>query len=344
MLTDGTSRMDAECKLTALSSALEQPLGLEDMHHGTADGNANDAPPAKRARSSPSPSSSASRVPLPLLPRDGKLLVLDVEGCMTDQDYARRCHDTYIRKHLADYLTPMPEKDLLRMIRRMERQMPPNVWDEMQSELQRLRGMYGFGPGGSDAVLVVQMCARFLHQHDVRTEELLSIEGQVWKAGRRRSSMSPNSNTPEGGLEGHIYPDFIPLLRICRTMGIPVCLFAEPSVAEQVHMIRLSSQGDLASLISGYFDTADSTEEEHNASVGAKTEPNGYLEIAQRMNANIKDVVVLSVDEKGLEAARAAGAHAVLRIRPAYWSNAKDADGSFPACCSMMQLFDSESR
>ena len=222
--------------------------------------------------------------------------------------------------------------------------MPPNVWDEMQSELQRLRGMYGFGPGGSDAVLVVQMCARFLHQHDVRTEELLSIEGQVWKAGRRRSSMSPNSNTPEGGLEGHIYPDFIPLLRICRTMGIPVCLFAEPSVAEQVHMIRLSSQGDLASLISGYFDTADSTEEEHNASVGAKTEPNGYLEIAQRMNANIKDVVVLSVDEKGLEAARAAGAHAVLRIRPAYWSNAKDADGSFPACCSMMQLFDSESR
>ena len=183
-------------------------MGLEDMHHGTADGNANDAPPAKRARSSPSPSPSpsASRVPLPNLPRDGKLLVLDIEGCMTDQDYARRCHETYIRKNMSDYLTPMPEKDLLRMIRRMERQMPPNVWDEMQSELQRLRGMYGFGPGGSDAVLVVQMCARFLHQHDVRTEELLSIEGQVWKAGRRRSSMSPNSNTPEGDWRGTSIP------------------------------------------------------------------------------------------------------------------------------------------
>ena len=262
---------------------------------------------------------------------------------MTDQDYARRCHDTYIRKNMSDYLTPMPEKDLLRMIRRMERQMPPNVWDEMQSELQRLRGMYGFGPGGSDAVLAVQLCVRFLHQHDVRTEELLSIEGQVWKAGRRRSVMSPNNNTPEGGLEGHIYPDFIPLLRICRTMGIPICLYAEPSVTEQMQMIRLSSQGDLASLISGYFDTADAAEG-HNASVGAKTEPTSYLKIAQQMNANIKDVVVLSVDGKELEAARAAGAHAVLRIRPAYWSNAKDADGSFPACCSMMQLFDSESR
>ena len=329
-----TSRMDA----AALSSALEQPTG----HNGTIVGNAGEAPPAKRARTSP----SASRAPLPLpkLPRDGKLLVLDIDGCMTDQDYARRCHATYIRKHMEDYLVPMPEKDLLRMIRRMERQMPPHVWDEIQSEMQRLRGMCGFGPGGSDAVLVVQTCVRYLHQHGIRTEELLSIEGQVWKAGRRRSSTSPNNNTEEGGLEGHIYPDFIPLLRICRTMGIPVCLYAEPSVTEQMQMIRLSSQGDLGSYISGYFDTAATTTDGHNASVGPKTEPNSYLKIAKQMNADIKDVVVLSVDENELEAARAAGAHAVLRLRPADWSNMKGADGTFPACCSMMQLFESESR
>ena len=329
-----TSRMDA------LSSALEQPMGLEDMHNGTIERAASDAPPAKRARSSPS-----RAAPLPKLPRDGKLLVLDIDGCMTDQDYARRCHATYIRKHMEDYLVPMPEKDLLRMIRRMERQMPPHVWDEIQSEMQRLRGMCGFGPGGSDAVLVVQTCVRYLHQHGIRTEELLSIEGAVWKAGRRRSSTSPNNiNTEMGGLEGHIYPDFIPLLRICRTMGISVCLYAESSVMEQMQMMRLSSQGDLGSFISGYFDTAATTTDGHNASVGSKTEPNSYLAIAQRMNTDIKDLVVLSVNEKELKAAKAAGAHAILRLRPADWSNVKDTNGSFPACCSMMQLFGSESR
>ena len=76
-----------------------------------------------------------------------------------------------------------------------------------------------------------------------------------------------------------------------------------------------------------------------NASVGPKTDPKSYHSIAERMNVDVKEMVVLGVNEKELEAARDAGAHAVLRRRPADWSNAANSDGRFPVCSSMMELF-----
>ena len=108
-------------------------------------------------------------------------------------------------------------------------------------------------------------------------------------------------------------------------------------------MMGLSSQGDLGPFISGYFDTtAAGTSGRNTSSVGPKMEPNGYIKIAQQMSIDIKEVVVLSVDEKELGAAEEAGAHAVLRKRPANWSDS-DAitqnEKRFPVCCSMMQLF-----
>ena len=263
---------------------------------------------------------------LPRLPQDGKLLVLDIEGCMTCQDYARKCHEDYTRRHLPAFLTTLSDVDKQRMVRRMQRQMPKHVWDEIQSNIK--------SDAGNDAV--IEGCVHALLENNIQTEELLLIQGQIWKIGRRNTMAQQNGGGE--GLEGHIYPDVLPTLGMCKTIGIPVCLYAEPSVKEQMQMMRLSSQGDMGLFITGYFDTAtDATRT--NESVGPKTDPKSYRAIAQRMNVDIKYVIVLSVNEKELLAARDAGAHAVLRRRPADWSNATNSDGRFPVCSSMMELF-----
>lgn len=172
----------------------------------------------------------------------------------------------------------------------------------------------------------------------IQTEELLSIQGEIWKIGRRNTMAHQNGGGE--GLEGHIYPDVLPTLGMCKTMGILVCLYADPSVKEQMQMMRLSSQGDMGLFITGYFDTATGATTT-NESVGPKTDPKSYHAIAQRMNVDIKDMIVLSVNEKDLLTALDAGAHAVLRRRPADWSNAANtcSNGSFPVCSSMTELF-----
>ena len=264
---------------------------------------------------------------LPKLPRAGKLLVLDIEGCMTCQDYARKCHEDYTRRHLPAYLATLSDVDKQRMVRRIQRQMPKHVWEVTKSSIN--------SDAGNDAV--IEGCVHALLENNIQTEELLSIQGEIWKIGRRNTMAQQNGGGGEG-LEGHIYPDVLPTLGMCKTIGISVCLYAEPSVKEQMQMMRLSSQGDMGLFITGYFDTnADATTT--NASVVPKTDPKSYRAIAQQMNVDIKEMVVLNVNEKELLAARNAGAHAVLRRRPADWSNATNSDGRFPVCSSMMELF-----
>ena len=269
----------------------------------------------------------ASTQALPNLPRDGKLLVLDIEGCMTCLDYARKCHEDYIRRHLPAYLVTLSDVGKQRMVRRMQRQMPKHVWEVTQSSIK--------SDAGNDAV--IEGCVHALLENNIQTEELLLIQGQIWKIGRRNTMAQQNGGGGEG-LEGHIYPDVLPTLGMCKTIGMPVCLYAEPSVKEQMQMMRLSSQGDMGLFISGYFDTATGARTT-NASVGPKTDPKSYHAIAQRINVDVEEIVVLSANEKELEAVRNAGAHAVLRRRPADWSNATNADGRFPVCSSMMELF-----
>ena len=267
---------------------------------------------------------------LPKLPRDGKLLVLDIEGCMTCQEYARKCHEDYIRRHLPAYLATLSDVEKQRMVRRMQRQMPKHIWDGIQSNTQN-------GVDDNNDV-IIKGCVHSQLDNTIQTEELLLIQGQIWKMGRRNTMAAQQDGSGGEGLEGHIYPDVIPTLGMSKTLGIPVCLYAEPSVKEQMQMMRLSSQGDMGLFISGYFDTTTGTKTT-NASVGPKTNPKSYHAIAEQMNVDIKDVVVLGVNEKELEAARNAGAHAVLRRRPADWSNAANSDGRFPVCSSMMELF-----
>ena len=131
-------------------------------------------------------------------------------------------------------------------------------------------------------------------------------------------------------MNGHIYPDFIPAVRRCNAIGIPVCLFADPSAREQKHTLEISSQGDLSSYIAAYFDTS---------TIGSKRQAGSYVRIAKEMQVNAKDIIFLSVDDEELRAARNAGVNAVHRRRPPDWSDPISGSGNYPTCCSMMQLF-----
>mmetsp|Transcript_34411 Transcript_34411/g.69520 ORF Transcript_34411/g.69520 Transcript_34411/m.69520 type:complete len:129 (+) Transcript_34411:977-1363(+) len=121
-------------------------------------------------------------------------------------------------------------------------------------------------------------------------------------------------------------------MRRCKTLGIPVCLFAEPSAREQKHALKISSQGDLSQYIETYFDTS---------TIGAKNQPGSYVRIANEMKVDVKDIVFLSVSEEELLAAREAGVYAVRRKRPPDWSDpiTTESGENYPTCCSMMQLF-----
>ena len=142
--------------------------------------------------------------------------------------------------------------------------------------------------------LGAMMYLMWLMDHDRKSTALKSLQGKIWKAGFE-----------SGELKGTLFDDVPDAFRRWSAEA-RVAIYSSGSVEAQKLFFRYSTAGDLAPLISGYFDTR----------TGPKMEPASYAAIAAETKVAPEEVRFFSDSVRELDAAREAGCGTRLVMRP----------------------------
>ncbi|MFI9173401.1 acireductone synthase [Streptomyces lincolnensis] len=151
------------------------------------------------------------------------------------------------------------------------------------------------GDPDADAVRVEKALNAWLDE-DRKATPLKTLQGIVWSEGFAR-----------GDLVSHFYDDVVPVLRGWHAAGLGLYVYSSGSVAAQRAWFTHSPEGDLTPLVSGLYDTENA---------GPKQEPESYRRIAESTGVTPSRLLFLTDRPGELDAARAAGWHAVGIRRP----------------------------
>ncbi|MFI1033163.1 acireductone synthase [Streptomyces sp. NPDC020951] len=151
------------------------------------------------------------------------------------------------------------------------------------------------GDPDADAARVEKTLNAWLDD-DRKATPLKTLQGVIWSEGFAR-----------GDLVSHFYDDVVPALRAWHTAGVRLYVYSSGSVSAQRAWFANSPEGDLTSLVSGLYDTENA---------GPKQEAESYHRIAGATGHAPDRLLFLSDRPGELDAARAAGWHAVGIRRP----------------------------
>ncbi|MDV9169247.1 acireductone synthase [Streptomyces sp. W16] len=151
------------------------------------------------------------------------------------------------------------------------------------------------GAPDADAVQIEKTLGAWLDE-DRKATPLKTLQGIIWSEGFAR-----------GDLVSHFYDDVVPALRAWHTAGLRLYVYSSGSVAAQRAWFTSSPEGDLLPLVSGLYDTENA---------GPKQEPESYRRIAAATGVEPSRLLFLSDRPGELDAAVAAGWHAVGVRRP----------------------------
>jgi len=248
---------------------------------------------------------------IPVLPRDCKTLLLDIEGCTTAISFVHDVLFPFARNYVGTYLETVGEDDLnviadslVEDMAKLDEDHPSRKELESKKELNDIK----------------QKIACHLHalmNHDVKATGLKALQGKIWKTGYAN-----------GELLGHIYDDFKPMLDWCKSQGVSVNIYSSGSIGAQQLLFGHSIAGDLCSHFNSHFDTTS----------GGKKEAQSYRNIASDLGLEPKDICFVSDAELELVAAREAGVgFPVMSVRP---GNAPltSVGHEFPIILSLLQI------
>ncbi|MEV6545653.1 acireductone synthase [Streptomyces sp. NPDC051665] len=151
------------------------------------------------------------------------------------------------------------------------------------------------GDPHADAVQIEKTLNTWLDE-DRKATPLKTLQGIIWSEGFAR-----------GELVSHFYDDVVPALRAWHTAGLRLYVYSSGSVAAQRAWFTSSPEGDLLPLVSGLYDTENA---------GPKQDPESYRRIAEATGVQPSRLLFLSDRPGELDAAVAAGWHAVGVRRP----------------------------
>mmetsp|Transcript_14562 Transcript_14562/g.26389 ORF Transcript_14562/g.26389 Transcript_14562/m.26389 type:complete len:678 (+) Transcript_14562:191-2224(+) len=280
------------------------------------------SPPAKRQKVAPAFNAAGatnndadlvcSGTIIPLVPRDSKILLLDIEGTTTSISFVKDVLFPYVLANFDKYLNGMESQDLVQLQDALDADLvalgashPSNV--QVAKTKSTLNTAKGF----------ITCYVRALMAHDVKATGLKSLQGKMWKAGYA-----------SGELVGHLYSDFTPMLQWCKSNDVKVCIYSSGSIAAQKLLFGHTSEGDITSYFGGHFDTTS----------GSKRESASYGTIAKALGVSPKDVIFVTDLEAEIHAAKEAGMTAVMAVRPGNAPLSADTKNEFPVIRSLLQL------
>jgi len=222
-------------------------------------------------------------------PAGVRALLLDIEGTTTPLAFVSDVLFPYVRANARSYLeehAASPGDALL--------------IDRLRDENHRCRQRGETPPEWMDALRQTRIASavafvEWLMDRDRKSTPLKELQGLIWEEGYQR-----------GALIGQVFPDVPLALRRWHDQHLVACIYSSGSVLAQQLLFRHSSAGDLTGLLHSFFDTH----------VGAKIDPDSYRRISRSVGLSADAIMFLSDSLPELDAARAAGMHVRLVIRP----------------------------
>ena len=192
-------------------------------------------------------------------------IVIDIEGTTSPTSSVREGLYDYTRRHLGQWLAD-------------------NLGGAAYSVIAETRELAGQSDAGPAEV--TEILCHWLDS-DVKAEPLKTAQGLICAEGFR-----------SGELHGEFFDDVPPALAAWHGKGIALYVFSSGSVRNQQDWFANVRGGELASLISGWFDLA---------TAGAKRESSSYETIAKAIGLAPDQILFLSDHPDELDAAAAAG-------------------------------------
>ena len=200
-------------------------------------------------------------------------VLLDIEGTTCPVSFVAETLFPYAAKHLGPFVkTNRGETAVTELLAAAEGSWKQDSNPEAEQLLADL---------GADVITYLQL----LIKQDRKLSELKDLQGLVWAEGYA-----------SGDLKGPLFADVAPALRRWHQQGTVLAVYSSGSVAAQQLLYGHSTEGDLRSLFSHWFDTR----------TGAKQEVASYRAISEAMGVGGSKVLFISDSLLECEAAHAA--------------------------------------
>lgn len=199
-----------------------------------------------------------------------KAIVTDIEGTTSSISFVK------------DVLFPYARKALPGFVAEHGGELEIRHWlDKVRDEIGE--------PDADDARVVATLQGWI--DADRKHTALKALQGQIWQAGYAGNAY-----------QAHIYADAAQSLRRWHAAGRALYVYSSGSVPAQQLLFAHTTDGDLAPLMAGFFDTR----------TGGKREAESYRRILAEIRREPGDAVFLSDVVEELDAARDAGFDTVL--------------------------------
>ena len=239
---------------------------------------------------------------VPILPRDAKHLLLDIEGCTTAISFVKETLFPYVLEHLDDYVNALQPTEYNSLAHSLSQDLTPEQQANKDVEVTDCASM-----------------VRFMVNNDLKLASLKSLQGQMWKSGYER-----------GDLKGHVYSDVVHMLQWMQSHGVKVYIYSSGSVQAQKLLFGYSTHGDLCEFFEGHFDITTS---------GNKKTASSYTSICDSLDIPPGDLVFCSDAEAELDAAKNAGVgHVIMTVRPGNAPLTAQGRKAYPQVFSLLQL------
>ena len=218
-----------------------------------------------------------------------RAILLDIEGTTTPVafvyevlfPYARR----NLRRHLEQHASAAEYASLFDRLRD-EYHADPDARAALQP--------WADAPAAARLISTARYC-EWLMDRDRKSTGLKELQGRMWREGYEA-----------GELVSVVFPDVPDALTRWRALDLGIGIFSSGSVLAQQLVFRYSSAGNLTPFIRWHFDTT----------TGGKTESESYRRIASVMQLPPDAILFVSDVVSELDAARDAGMHTMLSVRP----------------------------
>jgi enolase-phosphatase E1 len=206
-----------------------------------------------------------------------KLFLFDIEGTTTDINFVHKVLFPYSEKCMKDYiLNHQSEHAVSEAIERVKK----TVKEEDNKDIDL-----------NEAIDTLQKWIKEDRKHGALKE----IQGHIWDVGYSKNHF-----------KGHVYPDVKPFFQKIVDHGAKIGIYSSGSVHAQKLIFGYSSEGDLTTMISYYFDTK----------VGGKREQSSYEKIAKEVEVEPSKIYFFSDIPEELTAAQKANFEVIHVVRP----------------------------
>jgi enolase-phosphatase E1 len=220
----------------------------------------------------------------------GRGILLDIEGTTSSVSFVYDVMFPYVRKHLTfEVFSNWLEPEYIEAFHAIARDAGHDSLDAWL----KTKGLTRENPLRAAEVVCGEVT--LLMDSDAKATGLKQLQGLVWQSGFE-----------SGELKAHVYDDVPSALTAWNAAGKDVRIYSSGSIQAQKLFFGHTISGNLLSQFRGHYDTT----------TGPKKEAESYRKIAAEFASPPMEILFLSDIVAELDAARTAGLHTGLVVRP----------------------------